>query len=108
MKFLSSLSQVLCPDWDKATTARLVAGLRESVGTDADDPRFVELVGELSLSSERFRRLWARHDVQSPEGMPTCINHPQVGDLALIREKLAIGGATGSVARCLPRPTRHK
>ena len=67
------------------------------MGSDADDPRFVGLVGELSLSSERFRRLWARHDVQAREGMPTRIQHPQVGDLTLSREKLAIGGAEGQL-----------
>ena len=69
----------------------------QSVGADADDPRIVQLVGELSLSSERFRRLWARHDVQSREGMPTRIHHPQVGDLTLSREKLSIGGAAGQL-----------
>jgi transcriptional regulator with XRE-family HTH domain len=94
--FLDPAEQALYPDWEHAT-ARLVARLRESVGTDADDPRFVELVGELSLSSERFRRLWARHDVQSAEGMPTRIHHPQLGDLTLSREKLAIGGAKGQL-----------
>jgi transcriptional regulator with XRE-family HTH domain len=94
--FLDPAEKALYPDWEHAT-ARLVAGFRESVGSDADDPRFVELVGELSLSSERFRRLWARHDVQSREGMPTRIHHPQVGDLTLSREKLAIGGAEGQM-----------
>jgi transcriptional regulator with XRE-family HTH domain len=94
--FLDPVEQALYPDWDQAT-AGLVAGFRESVGTDADDPRFVQLVGELSLSSERFRRLWARHDVQSREGMPTRLHHPQVGDLTLSREKLSIGGAGGQL-----------
>jgi transcriptional regulator with XRE-family HTH domain len=94
--FLDPAEQALYPDWDQAT-AGLVAGFRESVGTDADDPRFVQLVGELSLSSERFRRLWARHDVQSREGMPTRLHHPQVGDLTLSREKLSIGGAGGQL-----------
>jgi transcriptional regulator with XRE-family HTH domain len=94
--FLDPAEKALYPDWDHAT-AKLVAGFRESVGTDADDPRFVQLVGELSLSSERFRQLWARHDVQSREGMPTRIHHPQVGDLTLSREKLAIGGAEGQL-----------
>jgi transcriptional regulator with XRE-family HTH domain len=94
--FLDPAEKALYPDWDHAT-ARLVAGFRESVGSDADDPGFVQLVGELSLSSERFRRLWARHDVQSREGMPTRIHHPQVGDLTLSREKLAIGGAEGQL-----------
>jgi transcriptional regulator with XRE-family HTH domain len=94
--FLDPAEKALYPDWDHAT-ARLVAGFRESVGTDTDDPRFVQLVGELSLSSERFRRLWARHDVQTREGRPARIHHPQVGDLTLSREKLAIGGAEGQL-----------
>jgi transcriptional regulator with XRE-family HTH domain len=94
--FLDPAEQALYPDWDQAT-ARLVAGFRESVGTDADDPGFVQLVGELSLSSERFRQLWARHDVHTREGMPARIHHPQVGDLTLSREKLAIGGAEGQM-----------
>jgi transcriptional regulator with XRE-family HTH domain len=94
--FLDPAERALYPDWDQAT-ARLVAGFRESVGTDTDDSRFVQLVGELSLSSERFRQLWARHDVQTREGMPALIRHPQVGDLTLRREKLAIGGAGGQL-----------
>lgn len=94
--FLDPAEQALYPDWDEAT-ARLVAGFRESVGTDADDPRFVQLVGELSLSSERFRQLWARHDVQTREGRPARMHHPQVGDLTVSREKLAIGGAEGQL-----------
>jgi transcriptional regulator with XRE-family HTH domain len=94
--FLDPAEQALYPDWDHAT-AWLVAGFRESVGTDTDDPRFVQLVGELSLSSQQFRQLWARHDVQPREGMPTRIHHPQVGDLTLSREKLAIGGAEGQM-----------
>jgi transcriptional regulator with XRE-family HTH domain len=94
--FLDPAEKELYPDWDHAT-ARLVASFRESVGTDTDDPRVVHLIGELSLSSQRFRQLWARHDVQSPEGMPTMIRHPQVGDLVLTREKLGIGGTGGQL-----------
>lgn len=73
----------------------MVAGFRESVGTDTDDPGFVQLVGELSLNSETFRRLWARHDVQTHEGKPCHIHHPQVGDFTLSKEKLTIGGTDG-------------
>jgi len=92
--FLDPAEQALYPDWPKATAA-LVAGFRESVGTDTDDPRFIELVGELSLSSERFRQLWARHDVFARKGTQTHIHHPQAGELVLGREKLAISGAEG-------------
>jgi transcriptional regulator with XRE-family HTH domain len=89
--FLDPAEKALYPDWELAT-AGLVAGFRQSVGSDVDDPGFVQVVGELSLSSERFRRLWARHDVLPFEGAPVRLDHPQVGELTLSREKLAITG----------------
>jgi transcriptional regulator with XRE-family HTH domain len=94
--FLDPGERALYPDWDTATAA-LVAGFRQSVGSDVDDPGFVQLVGELSLSSERFRRLWARHDVTSFKGAQIRLDHPQVGDLTLSREKLAITGTDGQL-----------
>jgi transcriptional regulator with XRE-family HTH domain len=94
--FLDPAEGALYPDWEQAT-AGLVAGFRRSVGSDVDDPGFVQLVGELSLSSERFRRLWARHDVQSFEGAPVRIDHPQVGELTFSREKLAVNGTDGQL-----------
>ena len=91
--FLDPAERALYPDWEQ-NTATLVAGFRESVGNDTEDPRFVRLVGELSLASERFRHLWARHDVKGREGRPTRLRHPQVGELTVRREKLGVGGAT--------------
>jgi hypothetical protein len=44
--FLDPAERARFPDWDD-TTAGLVAGFRQSVGTDTDDPRFIELVGDL-------------------------------------------------------------
>jgi len=78
-------------DWEGAT-AGFVAALRGTVGDDVDDPRFVELVGELALASERFRALWARHDVRTLEGGTTTVNHPIVGELRLHRDKLPVDG----------------
>lgn len=84
------------PDWDD-NTASVVAQLRADIGADEDDPRFQAIVGELSLKSGRFRRLWARHDVRAT-GSPTgIIRNPLVGDLTLRREKLAILGTTSLV-----------
>jgi hypothetical protein len=94
--FLDPAEIALYPDWDLAT-AGLVAGFRQSVGSDVDDPGFVQLVGELSLSSERFRRLWARHDVVSFEGTAVRLDHPQVGEVVLNREKLTITGTAGQL-----------
>jgi len=89
--FLDPAERALFPEWERATEY-LVAGFRQSVGTDTDDPRFIELVGEHSLASDRFRQLWARHDVGTRQGVAMVFEHPLVGDLHLNREKLLVGG----------------
>ena len=82
----------LRPDWD-VMTARAVPHLRSIAGADTGDPRLVELVGELSLRSERFRTLWARQDVQHRTTGTSLFNHPQVGPLELNYERLLIPGS---------------
>jgi transcriptional regulator with XRE-family HTH domain len=76
-------------DWDSAV-AQFIALFRRAIGDDTTDARAVELVGELSLSSARFRSLWARHDVRQLVGGTTTVNHPTVGALSLHREKLPV------------------
>jgi transcriptional regulator with XRE-family HTH domain len=92
--FLDEAEQALFPDVDRAM-AHLLAGFRASVGSDPDDPRVVELVGELSIASSAFRRLWARQDVATRAGAVVTMQHPQVGTMTLNREKLAIGDVEG-------------
>jgi transcriptional regulator with XRE-family HTH domain len=89
--FLDPAEQSLYPDW-KNMTHCFIANMRQAVGTDLDDPRFIELAGELSLGSTWFRELWARHDVQAQFGAPILFEHPEVGAMTLNRERLAIGG----------------
>src|SRR6201996_3705573 len=79
-------------DWEEMT-ARVVPYLRSVAGPDVDDPRLVELVGELSLRSERFCTLWARQDVRHKSTGTSLFNHPQVGPLELNYEKLLIPGS---------------
>jgi transcriptional regulator with XRE-family HTH domain len=92
--FLDPVEQALHPDWQNVTEC-LVANLRQAVGKDVDDPRFVELTGELSRRSPRFRELWARHDVRGQYGAPIRIHHPRAGELTLNRERLGISGTEG-------------
>jgi transcriptional regulator with XRE-family HTH domain len=92
--FLDPAERALYPDWD-SVTAHLTANFRGSVGSCIDDPRFIELVGELSLSSERFRRLWASQEVRTLDGEPMHFLHPLVGDLVLNRNKFDINGVKG-------------
>lgn len=79
-------------DWDRAAAA-IVAALRALVGPEVDDPQLNELVGELSVRSERFRQLWARHDARPKRSGTTHIQHPQLGALELGYEKLPIPDA---------------
>jgi hypothetical protein len=78
-------------DWDRITEAT-AAGLRALVGPDVEDPDLAELVAELSVKSERFRSLWARHDVRSGAVGSARFDHPEVGQLELWWEKLDIPG----------------
>lgn len=94
--FLDPAERDLHPDWDKAA-ASLVASFRASIGTDNDDPRVAQLVGELSLASEPFRKLWARHDVRALTGAAVRMRHPEVGPLDLRLEKLPIGDSGGQL-----------
>lgn len=90
--FLDPDEQALFPEWAEYTEC-FIANLRQAAGTDIDDPRFVDLVGELSLGSPLFRELWARHEVRGQRGTLMRVNHPRVGELTLNRERLSIGGA---------------
>lgn len=90
--FTDPAAQASHPDWEHGAVG-VVAQLRAETGADTDDPRLQGLVGELSLKSERFRQLWARHDVRRGGSSTGIIRHPAVGDLRLRREKLLIGGA---------------
>ena len=50
--------QAFQQDWTRSAEG-FIAAFRKSIGDDTGSPRFVELVGELALSSERFRTLGA-------------------------------------------------
>uniref|UniRef100_A0A942T9Q7 Helix-turn-helix domain-containing protein n=1 Tax=Neobacillus citreus TaxID=2833578 RepID=A0A942T9Q7_9BACI len=78
-------------DWENAT-ADAVASFRHVVGDDITDARAVELVGELSVASARFRTLWARQDVRQLTGNSTVVQHPVVGTMRLHRDKLPVDG----------------
>jgi transcriptional regulator with XRE-family HTH domain len=87
--FLDPRVRDMYGDWEHLTEST-VASLRSLVGPDVNDPRLHELIGELSVRSERFRQLWARHDVRPKRRGTTRIDHPVVGPLELSYEKLPL------------------
>ncbi|MDA0164674.1 helix-turn-helix transcriptional regulator [Solirubrobacter ginsenosidimutans] len=90
--FFDDGARALYPDWEQVA-AEGVAYLRLTAGEDPDDAQLVELIGELSLHSEPFRRLWARHDVKSKSFGVKTFEHPQVGPLELDYESLKLPDA---------------
>ncbi|TCC42173.1 helix-turn-helix domain-containing protein [Kribbella speibonae] len=88
---LDPAERALRRDW-KDLTEEGVGALRSELGSNVDDPRLKELVGDLSVRSERFRQLWARHDVRPRRGRVSLLTLPEVGELALQSDKLTIGG----------------
>jgi transcriptional regulator with XRE-family HTH domain len=83
-------------DWEQ-TAHGIVAALRARVGPDVDDPALNELIGELSVRSDRFRQLWARHDARINRSGRTQIDHPLVGLIELGFEKLPIPDTEGQI-----------
>ncbi|MEU1805671.1 transcriptional regulator [Streptomyces sp. NPDC019937] len=92
--FLDPDAEDFYPEWERVAVST-VAGLRAAVGTDYHDPRLTEVVGELSLRSEAFRRLWARHDIRRKTQETKRFRHPVVGELTLDYESLTVNGAPG-------------
>ncbi|WP_330452465.1 MULTISPECIES: helix-turn-helix transcriptional regulator [unclassified Streptomyces] len=89
--FLAPGARELYPDWP-AVAAETVAYLRLDAGLHPDDKELAALVGELSLKSEDFRRLWADHQVKAKTYGVKRMVHPVVGELTLPYETLAVPG----------------
>ncbi len=85
--FLRPSYQELFVNWE-SKAADVVAFLRMDAGCYPDDPELAALVGELSVKSELFRRLWARHDVKEKTFGAKKLRHPLVGELTLQWETL--------------------
>src|SRR6185312_3656267 len=83
--FLNPAAPEFYIDWEK-NTQDLVATMRGEAGRNPYDRRLTDLVGELSTRSERFRTLWAAHNVRYHRTGIKRIHHPVVGDLELTYE----------------------
>lgn len=82
MVFLKPDYRDLFVEWDQKASD-IVAFLRMDAGCRPDDSRLSALVGELSVKSQDFRRLWARHDVKEKSHGVKRLCHPLVGELSL-------------------------
>ena len=88
--FLDPASRHTHVDW-YSSASEAVANFRARIGTPDDDPELSRLIGDLSLRSQDFRELWARHDVHTTTEGRKAFVHPEVGRIALRFRAIAVG-----------------
>lgn len=88
MLFLDEHTRALYLNWPEEA-ARAVSSLRLLAGAVPNDQELTALVGELTLKSAEFAKLWAKHPVQNCMSGLKMMHHPEVGTLKLNFEVLA-------------------
>jgi transcriptional regulator with XRE-family HTH domain len=81
-------------DW-KTKAQDAVAYLRLASGQHPDDPRLATLIGDLSVNSQEFARLWVGHAVRQCRSSVRAFRHPLVGGLSLNEEVMDLIQDTG-------------
>jgi transcriptional regulator with XRE-family HTH domain len=84
----------LYADW-KAKAQDAVGSLRLASGQHPGDPGLASLIGELSVASPEFARLWARHTVRQCRPTVRGFRHPLVGSLMLNEEAMELNQDDG-------------
>ncbi|GAB3412866.1 helix-turn-helix transcriptional regulator [Flindersiella endophytica] len=92
--FLHPAARTLWVDWE-TLAAGAVAHLRAVPGADPDDPALAALVGELTVKSPDFVRMWSRYDVRPRSSGVKAYHHPIVGEMRLEFETMPLGGTDG-------------
>ncbi|MFC4950045.1 helix-turn-helix domain-containing protein [Pseudonocardia sp. GCM10023141] len=92
--FLDPEARLRCANWE-GFAVQYIGMLRAAVADDPMHPRATAIVGELSIRSAEFRRLWARHDVRSSIHGTKTFRHPEVGEITLTWDTYALPGGPG-------------
>ncbi|WP_431977688.1 helix-turn-helix transcriptional regulator [Micromonospora haikouensis] len=85
-----------CPDWERQALD-YIGMMRVAVAADPTHPRATAVVGELSIRSAEFRRLWARHDVRESVSGTKTFRVPEVGEIVLAWDTYPLPGNPGPV-----------
>ncbi|MEU5032456.1 helix-turn-helix transcriptional regulator [Streptomyces milbemycinicus] len=87
--FLDPHTRELYADWLRKARST-VADLRLIAGRYPGDPALTGLIGELTVGSAEFARLWAAHTVGDCGTAARTYRHPMVGTMTLMCELLAL------------------
>ncbi|MEV4352522.1 helix-turn-helix transcriptional regulator [Actinoplanes sp. NPDC049596] len=85
-----------CGDWE-TFALDYIGMLRAAVAVDPTHPRAASIIGDLTIRSSTFRRLWSRHDVRESVTGSKVFHHPLVGDMTLDWDTYPLPGNPGPV-----------
>ncbi|TFD08974.1 MULTISPECIES: helix-turn-helix transcriptional regulator [unclassified Cryobacterium] len=94
MLFLDAHTRELYASWCEEAT-RAVSSLRLLAGRFDDDLDLISLVGELTVKSPEFAKLWAKHPVENCMSGLKYFQHPSVGSMELDFEVLTSPDESG-------------
>ena len=89
--FLNPRARIFYRNWEGLASAT-VGSLRAEAARDPYDRDLTQLIGELSMRSDDFRRMWATHDVTQYRSGIQYFHHDLVGDLDLNYESFDLAG----------------
>lgn len=87
MLFLDAHTRELYANWNEEA-ARAVSSLRVLGGKNPEDTELAALVGELTMKSPEFGKMWSRHRVENCVAGVKQFRHPDVGEFELEFEVL--------------------
>ncbi|MFD5831427.1 helix-turn-helix domain-containing protein [Lentzea sp. NPDC060358] len=85
-----------CAHWETFAT-QYISMLRATVAADPSHPRGTAVVGELSIRSADFRRLWDQYDVQAPVRGRKVFVREEVGEITVDWATYPLPGSPGPV-----------
>lgn len=92
--FFDATSREFFPRWSQ-TADEAVALLHAEAAHSPHSAALTQLVGDLATRSEDFRTRWAAHNVTAHRQGAKNFNHPDVGELTLDYQVLAITAVPG-------------
>ncbi|MFD9698864.1 helix-turn-helix transcriptional regulator [Lentzea sp. NPDC059081] len=94
--FLDPSVRSRCAHWESFAT-QYISMLRATVAADPSHPRGTAIVGELSIRSADFRRLWDQYDVHAPVQGRKVFHREGIGDITVDWATYPLPGSPGPV-----------
>ncbi|GAA1861492.1 helix-turn-helix transcriptional regulator [Pseudonocardia ailaonensis] len=83
-----------CVRWEDFAM-QYIGMLRTAAAVDPTHPRATAIVGELSIRSAEFRRLWDRYEVRETVHGTKAFHQPDVGEITLTWDTYPLPGSPG-------------